>query len=136
MIKSYSELLFLETLEERYEYLRIGGTVGKETFGFERYLNQRLYTSDIWRSLRDQIIIRDNACDLGVEDYEIKGRIIIHHINPITVEDIEFGRDIVFDPENLICVSHNTHLAIHYGNESLLPELPVERRPFDTCPWK
>jgi hypothetical protein len=135
MIKSYRELRRLPTFEERFEYLKIGGGVGKETFGFERYLNQQLYHSGEWRLTRKDIIIRDNGCDLGVPDRVIFGRIIIHHINPLTIEDIERGAKCIFDPNNLICMSHNTSNAIHYGNASLLTQLPQERRKGDTCPW-
>lgn len=135
-IKCYRKLIRLKTFEERYDYLKIGGIVGRETFGYDRYLNQLLYTSGPWKKTRDNIIIRDNACDLSMEDYHIRGSILVHHINPITAEDIELDRDIVYDPENLISTSLNTHNAIHYGDESLLPKLPVQRRRNDTCPWK
>lgn len=136
-IKRYSELITLPTFEERYRYLRLQGQVGKETFGYDRYINQILYQRDQrWRSVRDQVIIRDNGCDLGVEGYDIRGKIIVHHMNPITLEDIEKESDFLFNPEYLICVTHMTHNAIHYGDENLLPKLPVERTPFDTCPWK
>ena len=136
MNRSYSELIKLPTFEERYKYLRIGGKVGKETFGYDRYLNQILYTSDEWRSFRNPIITRDNGCDLGCKGFELHSRIIVHHINPITVEDVVNRNPKVFDPDNVICVSHNTHQAIHYGNESMLPLLPVERSRYDTCPWR
>jgi hypothetical protein len=136
MIRSYSELKRLRTFEERYEYLRIGGLVGESTFGFDRYLNQMLYKSGRWLRTRDVVIIRDEGCDLGIKDYEIRGKIYIHHMNPITIEDIEMGREIIYDPRFLISSSYNTHLAIHYGNESLLPKLPIERRRYDTCPWR
>ena len=135
-IKTYSELISLPTFEERYRYLRMGGKVGGETFGYDRYLNQILYTSCEWRSFRDDIIIRDEGCDLGCEGFEINSRIIVHHINPITVEDVINRHPKVFDPENVICVSHNTHQAIHYGDESLLPLLPKVRSKNDTCPWR
>lgn len=136
MIKSYSELITIPTFEERFEYLQLKGLIGKETFGFDRYLNQQLYRTKEWRSIRDKAIIRDNGCDLGVEGYDIVGRILIHHINPITIDDILKGNPIVFDLENLICTSHNTHNAIHYGDESLLITAPKERCKNDTCPWK
>lgn len=136
MIKTYSELVKLDSFEERYSYLRIGGTVGRETFGYDRYLNQILYTSDEWRSLRREIIIRDNGCDLGVDGFEIHGKILIHHINPITVDDVLRRAAKVFDPENLISTTLNTHNAIHYGDESLLLLLPIERTKNDTCPWR
>lgn len=134
--RSYSELKRLPTFKERYEYLRIGGLVGESTFGFERFLNQALYTSQRWRLLRNQIIVRDNGCDLGVEGYDIYDKIIIHHMNPLTREQMEEPDDSMFDPEYLICVSHNTHNAIHYGDASLLRQEYVPRRPNDTCPWK
>lgn len=133
--KCYEELIRLRTFEERFEYLRIGGTVGRETFGFERYLNQNFYRSQEWKFTRRDIIIRDNGCDLGIKDREIFGRIIVHHINPITVDDIEFGRPCIFDPNNLICTSHNTSNAIHYGDKSLLSRLPRERQKGDTRLW-
>lgn len=136
MIRTYSGLLRLDTFEERYEYLKMGGIIGESTFGFDRYLNQLLYTSGPWKKIRDKIIIRDKACDLGMEDYEIRSKILVHHINPITPEDVELDRDIIYDPENLICTSLNTHNAIHFGDESLLPKLPVDRRRNDTCPWR
>lgn len=135
-IKSYSELMSFPTFEERYEYLRIGSRVGEATFGYDRYLNQILYKSPEWRRFRDEIIIRDNGCDLGCPDRELHERIIVHHINPITVEDVVNRSPKVFDSENVICVSHNTHEAIHYGNEDLLIKDPVERKPYDTCPWR
>lgn len=135
-IKTFSELRKLKTFEERYAYLRLYGIVGKSTFGYDRYLNQILYKSKLWFNARDYIIVRDNGCDLSVDGYDIHGRIIIHHMNPITIEDIESRSDKVFDPEFLICTSFNTHNAIHYGDESLLPQLPIERRLNDTCPWR
>lgn len=135
-IKAYSELITLSTFEERFEYLQLKGTVGQETFGFDRYLNQILYNSKEWKHLRNKIIVRDNGCDLALEGFEIYGRILIHHINPITIDDVIKRREIVFDPENLICVTHNTHNAIHYGDKSLLITGPVDRRANDTCPWK
>lgn len=126
----------IPTFEERYEYLRLDGVVGKATFGYDRYLNQILYTSKEWRRFRDDIIIRDNGCDLGMPGFEIPVRAIVHHINPITVEDVVNRHPKVFDPENVITVSHNTHEAIHYGNETLLIIAPNERKANDTCPWK
>lgn len=134
--KRYSELSTIPTYEERFRYLQLKGAVGDDTFGYDRYLNQILYNSQEWKRLRNQIIIRDNGRDLGCEGYEIYGRILIHHMNPITVEDIVSRDPIVFDPENLICVSHNTHNAIHYGDENLLIMSPVERIKNDTCPWR
>lgn len=136
MIRTYSKLITFETFDERYQYLKLDGVVGKETFGFDRYLNQLLYTSDEWKLLRREIIIRDNGCDLGCEGFEIHGRILIHHIEPITVDDILNRNPKVFDPENLITTIHNTHLAIHYGDEGLLVRVPVERSRNDTCPWR
>lgn len=135
LIKCYTELRRLKSFEERYRYLRLSANVGDNTFGYDRYLNQMLYTSKKWLNVRDGIIIRDLGCDLGIEDYEIHGKIIVHHMNPITIEDIELDRDEVFDPEFLICTTHDTHNAIHFGNESLLPRLPIIRRRNDTCPW-
>lgn len=134
--KRYSELIAIPTYEERFKYLQLKGAVGNDTFGYDRYLNQILYNSPEWKRLRNQIIIRDNGRDLGCEGYEIYGRILIHHMNPITVENIVSRDPIVFDPENLICVSHNTHNAIHYGDENLLIMAPVERTKNDTCPWR
>ena len=135
-IKTYSELITFSTFEERFEYLQLKGIVGQETFGFDRYLNQILYNSKEWKHLRNKIIVRDNGCDLALEGFEIHGRILIHHINPITIDDVIKRREMVFDPENLICVTHNTHNAIHYGDKSLLITGPIERRANDTCPWK
>lgn len=136
LIRRYSELRQLETMEERFKYLRIGGIVGDSTFGFNRYLNQTLYKTQKWRTVRDEVIIRDGACDMGLPDYPIRKYVVIHHMNPLTIEDIQEGREWVFDPEYLICVSDRTHKAIHYGDESLLPKDPVDRVPNDTCPWK
>lgn len=133
--KSYSQLRHIQTFEERYRYLRLKGSVGRETFGLDRYLNQTLYRSGRWRSIRNDVIIRDNGCDLGLEGYEIPYKIIVHHMNPITIEQIENEDPVIFNPEFLICTSFDTHQAIHYGDESLLPKLPVERHPGDTCPW-
>lgn len=135
-LRSYRELSRLRTFDERFEYLKLNGLVGDQTFGFERSMNQMLYTSSKWRRLRNQIIIRDNGCDLGLAGYEIPDKIIVHHMNPMTIDDLkEFSED-VFNPEYLICVSFITHNAIHFGDKNLLPQLPVERRPGDTCPWK
>lgn len=134
--KTYSELMSLETFEERYRYLRINGEVGAETFGCDRYLNQLFYSSDEWKRFRRNIIIRDMGCDLGIEDREIGGLIIVHHINPITIDDVLQRRKCLMDPENVICVSFNTHQAIHYGDDSLLIQGPIERKMNDTCPWK
>ncbi len=136
MIKTYSELITYSTFEERYRYLRIGGAVGKETFGYDRYLNQILYTSPEWRSFRKEIIVRDNGCDLGCEGFDIHSRILVHHIDPITADDVLNRDQKIFDPDNVICTSHNTHQAIHYGDENLLITMPMERSKNDTCPWK
>ena len=136
MNKSYSEVILLPTFKERFEYLSLNGKVANETFGFDRYLNQILYKTKEWLDSRYSVIIRDDGCDLAMSDYPISGKILVHHINPITIEDILERRPIVFDPQNLICVSHATHTAIHYGNDSLLPKDPIERQPNDTCPWR
>ena len=135
-IKTYSELITLPTFEERFNYLKLGGTVGESTFGFDRYLNQNLYKSQEWKSVRNKVIIRDNGCDLACEGYEIYGKVLIHHINPITAEDIINRNPIIFDLENLITTVHNTHNAIHYGDENLLIKGPIERTKNDTIPWK
>jgi len=136
MKKSYSGLILFETIEERFEYLRMSSLVGQSTFGFDRYLNQTFYKSKIWRSTRDKVIIRDDGCDLGVPGYDIFDKIIIHHMNPVTIDDIKHKRFDVINPEFLICVSERTHNAIHFGTEDLLPKKLVERRPNDTIPWK
>lgn len=136
MIRSYSELCTLNTFEDRYNYLQLSGAVGKDTFGFDRYLNQIFYRSQEWKSVRDKVIIRDDGCDLGVNGYEIHGRIYIHHMNPIMLKDIEQRTDLLLNPEYLISTTHSTHNAIHYGDESLLPLIPKERSANDTCPWK
>lgn len=135
-IRTYSELVRLPTFEERFRYLKLDGLVGKDTFGFDRYLNQEFYRSKEWKEVRDFVIVRDNGCDLGMDGYEIVGRIYIHHMNPITVNDIVHSSDFLLNPDYLICVSHNTHNAVHYGDEDLLVTAPVERRKNDTCPWK
>ena len=135
-IRTYSELIQLPTFEERFNYLRLGGVVGKDTFGFDRYLNQQFYRSGEWKRIRNQVIVRDNGCDLGIDDYEIHGRILIHHMNPISIEDLQHISDLLMNPEYLICVSHRTHNAIHYGDESLIVSAPIERTQNDTCPWR
>lgn len=135
-IKTYSELITMPTFMERYKYLDLVGKVGDMTFGGRRYLNQLLYKDDRWLSIRNKIIIRDNGCDLGIPGREIFVRVTIHHINPITVDDILSDNPKVFDPENLITTSDLTHKAIHYGNENLLIKEPIIRREYDTCPWK
>lgn len=136
MIKTYSEMILLPTFLERFKYLQIGGMVGAETFGFDRYLNQSLYRTAEWKRFRNEIIVRDNGCDLGCDDRTIYGKILVHHINPLTVEDIVNRHSCVFDPDNVICVSLDTHNAIHYGDEELLMLGPIERKPNDTCPWR
>lgn len=137
MIRTYSELCRLRTFEERYEYLRLRGDVGKETFGYDRIFNQRFYTSKEWERVRNFVITRDLGCDLGIPGYEIKGMsIYIHHMNPITLEDIECRTEILLDPEYLITTCHSTHNAIHYGRDAIFSRGPVERKPNDTCPWK
>jgi hypothetical protein len=135
MIRTYTELRRLETFEERYRYLALRGEVGRSTFGFDRYLNQRFYTSSEWRHIRQQIIVRDNGCDLGVDGYEIHERLIIHHMNPMTVNDLIKIPHIMTNPEFLITTTHRTHNAIHYGDESLLAKPFIERRPGDTQLW-
>ena len=135
-IRTYSELIRLPTFEERFRYLKLDGLVGNDTFGFDRYLNQEFYRSKEWKEVRDFVIVRDNGCDLGMDGYEIVGRIYIHHMNPITVNDIVHSSDFLLNPDYLICMSHNTHNAVHYGDEDLLVTAPVERRKNDTCPWK
>ena len=135
-IRTYSELITIPTFEERFEYLQLKGSVGKDTFGYDRYLNQVLYRSPEWKRLRNQIIIRDNGCDLACDGYDVYGKVLIHHLNPITVEDVLARSRKVFDPDNLVCVSHNTHNAIHYGDMDLLVTGPIIRTKNDTCPWR
>ena len=134
-IRSYSELCLLETIEERYDYLRLKGAVGAPTFAHERHINQRFYRSNEWRRVRNEVIARDEGCDLGVEGFEIYDRPIIHHMNPMTVNNLKHGDMIILDPEYLITVSMRTHNAIHYGDISLLPQTPLVRRPGDTKLW-
>lgn len=136
MIKTYSELIQYSTFEDRFKYLSLKGQVGEETYGFDRWINQRFYKSREWKQIRNLIIVRDSGCDLGISGREIRDRIIIHHMNPILLKDITDSTSYLLDPEYLICVSHNTHEAIHYGDESLLISEPVERKPNDTCPWR
>lgn len=136
MIRTYSELITLPTFKERFEYLRLEGSVGSDTFGYDRYLNQIFYKSREWRQLKDEIIVRDNACDLGVEGYDIYGRVIIHHLNPISKDDVLNRTEYLLNPEYLICTTHSTHNAIHYGDESLIMTEPIVRKPNDMCPWK
>lgn len=145
--RTYSELCQYSTFEDRFHYLQLHGAVGHDTFGFDRYLNQDFYQSREWRMFRDKIIVRDMGCDLGVPDHEItdwvvrngkliRPRIIIHHINPITKEDVLEHRECLLDPNNVICVSDRTHKAIHYGDDRILEPVFTERRPGDTCPWR
>ena len=137
MIRSYTELSRLQTFEERFEYLRLDGEVGKDTFGFDRIFNQRFYTSMEWKRIRDKVILRDNGCDLGVEGHGIYGqKIVIHHLNPISLEDLEHRTEILLNPEYLITTIHSTHNAIHYGDIDLIVRAPIERTKNDTCPWK
>lgn len=133
--RTYSELRRLDTLEERFKYLSLRGQVGHITFGFDRYLNQRFYTSREWQNVRNLVIVRDDGCDLGVDGYDIHDRIYIHHMNPMTVDDITNGDDRILDPEFLISVTHRTHNGIHYGDSNSLPKKLVERRPGDTKLW-
>lgn len=135
-MKTYSELMSIPDYYDRFDYLRLDGKVGELTFGYERYLNQALYRSSEWQALRPHVIARDDAKDMGHPDFEIPGRIIIHHINPITIEMIIHSDPLVFDPENLICVAHNTHEAIHYGDKRLLPQPLIERKKGDTTLWR
>lgn len=135
-IRTYHELIALPTFKERFEYLKLSGSVGKQTFGFERYLNQKFYQSVEWRQLRDKIITRDRGCDLAMDGYDIVGRIYIHHMNPIKVDDIREATEYLLNPDYLITTTHGTHNAIHYGDGSLIVTEPIERKPNDTCPWK
>lgn len=135
-IRTYSELIKLQTFEERFQYLQLNGRVGEETFGFDRYLNQKFYNDPEWLRIRDQVIIRDNGCDLAMPDREIKTQILVHHMNPIDKEDILRRSNFLLNPEYLICTIKATHDAIHYGDESKLIIMPPERRPNDTCPWR
>lgn len=136
MNRTYTELSKLPTFKERFEYLRLDGAVGEATFGYDRYLNQVFYRSQVWKRVRDTVIVRDNGCDLGILGHEIYDKIIIHHMNPITIQDIERESEFLLNPEYLICVTHNTHNAIHYGDTNLLIDEPIIRTPFDTCPWR
>lgn len=136
MLRTYSELSRLRTFRERFEYLRLDGIVGVETFGFDRYLNQVFYNSDEWKAVRKTVIIRDNGCDLGMDGYDIHGKIIVHHMNPFSIDDILYRKEELLDPEFLISTVLNTHNAIHYGDESLLPLAPIVRRRNDMCPWR
>lgn len=135
MVRTYREMLQYRDFEERFEYLKLGGRVGRETFGFDRYLNQGFYKSREWRDLRHEVIARDEACDMALEGEPIRGRILVHHINPLVPSDIVHGGESLFDMDNLVTVCHNTHNAIHYGDASLLPKPFVERQPGDTRLW-
>lgn len=136
IIRTYSELIRLKTFEERFEYLKLDGIIGRETFGFDRYLNQMFYTSIEWKKFRRDIILRDNGCDLAIPGLDIIGKIFIHHLNPITKEDILNRTEYLMNPEFVICSSKLTHDAIHYGDSDLLPKGPIERKRNDTCPWR
>lgn len=136
IVRTYEELITYKTFEERYSYLRLIGKVGAETFGYDRYMNQMFYRSKEWKRIRDIIILRDNGCDLGVEGYEIRDKVLIHHMNPISVDDIKNASEYLMNPRYLITVSFNTHQAIHYGTQLNLLTNPIERRPNDTSPWK
>ncbi len=135
MIRRYSELKNLSTFEERFEYLRLDGQVGTDTFGFDRYLNQKFYRSPEWKKVRDFVILRDNGCDLGIDDNPIFDKVYIHHMNPLSQDDILNSSDNLLNPEYLICVSHSTHNAIHYGTDKINNKI-IERHENDTCPWK
>lgn len=134
-MKTYRELRRIDTFEERYRYLALGGVVGRETYGFDRWINQTFYQSVDWRRLRREVIMRDNGCDLGIDGYEIHDRVLVHHMNPITAEHIEHADDLVWNPDYLITTTHRTHNAIHYGDESLLPKIFVPRSRGDTKLW-
>lgn len=136
MMRTYKELIKFKTFKERFDYLKLNGVVGNDTFGFDRWLNQRFYNSAEWKHIRDYVILRDGGCDLGLAGNDISGKILIHHMNPISIDDIENRSDILLNPEYLICVSHNTHNAIHYGDSDLLLKAPLQRTRNDTCPWK
>lgn len=135
-LRTYKELQQLQTFDERFAYLQLRGHIGKETFGYDRYLNQQFYRSKEWKDVRRIVILRDHGCDLGIMDRLITGRIYIHHMNPITRDDLINGSDLVLNPNYLICVSSMTHEAIHYGDKDLLISDYVERSPYDTCPWR
>ncbi len=134
--RTYSELIKLPTFKERFEYLKLSSQIGEETFGFDRYLNQAFYKSQLWRKIKNKVVIRDNGCDMAHQDFPIAGKIIVHHMNPIDSDDILMQRDILLNPDYLVCVSQLTHNAIHYANFDIIPSAPIERLPNDTCPWK
>jgi hypothetical protein len=133
--RSYSELCKFTEFEDRFDYLKLNGEVGRSTFGFDRWINQRFYTSYEWKRARNFVILRDNGCDLGVPGYEINGDMLIHHINPMVADDIIHGEEWIFDPEYLITTTHNTHNAIHFGDDKLLPKVVLSRSPNDTKLW-
>lgn len=135
-MRSYSELVKIDSFSDRFEYLKLGGKIGNATFGFDRWLNQMFYRTPEWDDVRNYVIERDFGFDLAHEDYEIVGRILVHHMNPVEKKDIILRNPSILDPEYLISVSHRTHNAIHYGSRELLPELPIERRKNDTSPWR
>ena len=136
MRKTYSELIQIPTIQERFDYLNQGSVVGDETFGYDRYLNQKFYNTPEWKKVRRNVIARDEGCDMAHPDYPIGGRVIVHHLNPITPRMILDRDPALFDMDNLVCVSHETHEAITYGSKEMLPEDPIERSPNDTCPWR
>lgn len=136
MIRTYSELIQIPTFEERFRYLKLNGSVGEQTFGFDRYMNQTFYRSQEWKQVRHEIIVRDMGCDLGIEDREIFGLILVHHMNPLMIDDLVKHSDYLLNPDFLICTCKRTHDAIHFGDESILYEEPIIRRPNDTCPWR
>jgi hypothetical protein len=136
MIRTYKELSRLLTFEERFQYLKLNGAVGEETFGFDRFINQKFYKSQEWKIVRNTVILRDNGCDLGVDGYEIYERILIHHMNPISIKDIESNSDFLLNPEFLISTTHCTHIDITFGYKNLLSRTPIERKKNDTCPWR
>lgn len=136
MIRTYTEMLRFHTFEDRFHYLKLNGSVGEDTFGYDRYLNQMFYKSTEWRRLRDYVITRDNGCDLAIPDLDILDRIIVHHLNPLKVEDVIEHTEFLLDPNYLVCVSNETHRAIHYGDERMLFIEPIIRRPNDTSPWR
>lgn len=135
-IRTYSELINIPTFEERLQYLRLYGNVGEDTFGFDRYLNQIFYSSPEWKKVRQYVITRDMGCDLGIDGYEISGKILIHHMNPLSKEDILNKTEFLLNPEYLICTSYDTHQFIHYGNRELVNRDPIIRTKNDTCPWR
>lgn len=135
MIRTYDEMIKFPSFAERFNFCKLSGEVGVETFGFDRLINQKFYKSSVWMKLRDEIILRDNGCDLAIPGREIQGRIYIHHLNPLRLNDIINCTEYLLDPKYLVCVSHNTHNAIHYGTEENLYRDPIERKSNDMCPW-